>query len=158
MTFYAALDVAAPTAAICIVGQEGTIRLARSVRAKLLLLAGAIDPIQPVASVCCGTAPSRRRWPANAMSANPCGQRLVHKYLIDVKHAVIMDIAASPALRTAEVNAAKAMIDRVEGRFGMKPKHSASTPRSVTTVQTHDAGFNARRSSPQERCPIARQT
>jgi len=43
-------------------------------------------------------------------------------YLIDVKHAVIMDVAATPALRTAEVNATKAMIDRVEDRFGMKPK------------------------------------
>jgi transposase len=43
-------------------------------------------------------------------------------YLIDVKHAVIMDVAATPALRTAEVNATKAMIDRVEERFGMKPK------------------------------------
>lgn len=43
-------------------------------------------------------------------------------YLIDVKHAVIMDVAATPALRTAEVNAAKAMIDRVEHRFGVKPK------------------------------------
>jgi transposase len=43
-------------------------------------------------------------------------------YLIDVKHAVIMDVAATPALRTAEVNATKAMIDRVEDRFGVKPK------------------------------------
>jgi transposase len=43
-------------------------------------------------------------------------------YLIDVKHAVIMDVAATPALRTAEVNATKAMIERVENRFGMKPK------------------------------------
>jgi transposase len=43
-------------------------------------------------------------------------------YLIDVKHAVIMDVVATPALRTAEVNATKAMIDRVENRFGMKPK------------------------------------
>jgi hypothetical protein len=43
-------------------------------------------------------------------------------YLIDVKHAVIMDVAASPALRTAEVNATKTMINRVEHRFGMKPK------------------------------------
>lgn len=43
-------------------------------------------------------------------------------YLIDVKHAVIMDVAATPALRTAEVNATKAMINRVEDRFGMKPK------------------------------------
>jgi transposase len=43
-------------------------------------------------------------------------------YLIDIKHAVIMDVAATPALRTAEVNATKAMIDRVEDRFGLKPK------------------------------------
>ncbi|MET0545229.1 MAG: IS1182 family transposase [Caulobacterales bacterium] len=43
-------------------------------------------------------------------------------YLIDVKHAVIMDVAATPALRTAEVSATKAMIDRVEHRFGIKPK------------------------------------
>jgi transposase len=43
-------------------------------------------------------------------------------YLIDVKHAVIMDVAATPALRTAEVSATKAMIDRVEDRYGMKPK------------------------------------
>jgi transposase len=43
-------------------------------------------------------------------------------YLIDVKHAVIMDVVATPALRTAEVNATKAMIDRVEQRFGVKPK------------------------------------
>lgn len=43
-------------------------------------------------------------------------------YLIDVKHAVIMDVEATPALRTAEVNATKAMIDRVERRFGAKPR------------------------------------
>ena len=43
-------------------------------------------------------------------------------YLIDIKHAVIMDVAATPAIRTAEVNATKEMIDRVENRLGMKPK------------------------------------
>jgi transposase len=43
-------------------------------------------------------------------------------YLIDVKHAVIMDVEATPALRTAEVNATKVMIERVERRFGAKPK------------------------------------
>lgn len=43
-------------------------------------------------------------------------------YLIDIKHAVIMDVAATPALRTAEVNATKTMIGRVENRFGLKPK------------------------------------
>jgi transposase len=43
-------------------------------------------------------------------------------YLIDIKHAVIMDVAATPALRTAEVNATRTMIDRVEDRFGLKPR------------------------------------
>jgi transposase len=43
-------------------------------------------------------------------------------YLIDIKHAVIMDVAATPAIRTAEVNATKEMIDRVENRLGIKPK------------------------------------
>lgn len=43
-------------------------------------------------------------------------------YLIDVKHAVIMDVAATPALRSAEVDATKRMIDRVERRFGVKPE------------------------------------
>src|SRR5258707_15713772 len=43
-------------------------------------------------------------------------------YLIDVKNAVIMDVAATPAIRSAEVNSAKVMINRVEGRFGLKPK------------------------------------
>lgn len=43
-------------------------------------------------------------------------------YLIDVKHAVIMDVEATPAIRTAETDATRAMIDRVEDRCGMKPK------------------------------------
>ncbi len=43
-------------------------------------------------------------------------------YLIDVKNAVIMDVAATPAVRSAEVDSAKVMIDRVEERFGIKPK------------------------------------
>jgi transposase len=43
-------------------------------------------------------------------------------YLIDVKHAVIMDVAATPAHRTAETEATQRMIDRVEERLGVKPK------------------------------------
>jgi transposase len=43
-------------------------------------------------------------------------------YLIDVKCAVIMDVAATPAIRTAEVTSAKTMIERVQERFGLKPK------------------------------------
>ncbi len=43
-------------------------------------------------------------------------------YLIDVKNAVIMDVAATPTIRNEEVDLTKTMIDRVEMRFGVKPK------------------------------------
>jgi transposase len=43
-------------------------------------------------------------------------------YLVDVKHSVIMDVAATPAVRSAEVDSTKVMIERVEDRFGIKPK------------------------------------
>ena len=43
-------------------------------------------------------------------------------YLIDVKNAVIMDVVATPAIRSAEVASAKVMINRVEERFGIKPR------------------------------------
>ena len=43
-------------------------------------------------------------------------------YLIDNKHAVIMDVEASRAIRQAEVGAARTMIERTEERFGMKPR------------------------------------
>jgi transposase len=43
-------------------------------------------------------------------------------YLIDVKNSVIMDVAATPAIRDAEVDSTKIMMDRVEDRFGITPK------------------------------------
>src|ERR687897_676191 len=47
-------------------------------------------------------------------------------YLIDVKFGVIMDVEASRAIRQAEVDAAKVMIDRTEERFGLKPERLAA--------------------------------
>lgn len=47
-------------------------------------------------------------------------------YLIDNKHAVIVDVEASRAIRQAEVGAARTMIDRTEKRFGMRPKRLAA--------------------------------
>src|SRR5476651_451937 len=47
-------------------------------------------------------------------------------YLIDVKFGVIMDVEASRAIRQAEVGAAKTMIERTEGRFGLKPERLAA--------------------------------
>lgn len=46
-------------------------------------------------------------------------------YLIDNKHAVIVDVEASRAIRPAEVGAAMTMIERTEMCFGMKPKRLA---------------------------------
>ena len=43
-------------------------------------------------------------------------------YLVDVKTSVIMDVAATPAVRNAEVHSTKVMIDRVEERFRVKPR------------------------------------
>lgn len=42
-------------------------------------------------------------------------------YLIDVENAVIMDVEATPAVRRAEVTAAKTMIERTADRFGVWP-------------------------------------
>jgi hypothetical protein len=47
-------------------------------------------------------------------------------YLIDVKFGVIMDVEASRAIRQAEVGAAKAMIERTEQRFDIKPERLAA--------------------------------
>jgi transposase len=46
-------------------------------------------------------------------------------YLIDVKCGIIMDVAASRAVRQAEVGAAKTMIDRTADRFGLCPERLA---------------------------------
>ena len=46
--------------------------------------------------------------------------------LIDVENAVIVDVEASRAIRQAEVGAARTMIERVEDRFGLKPKRLAA--------------------------------
>lgn len=43
-------------------------------------------------------------------------------YLLDVETAVVVDVEASTANRTAEVNATKRMVDRTEETFGVKPQ------------------------------------
>jgi hypothetical protein len=40
---------------------------------------------------------------------------------VDIKAGIIVDVEATPALRTDEVNSTRTMIDRVESRFDMKP-------------------------------------
>ncbi len=47
-------------------------------------------------------------------------------YLIDLDHAIIVDVEASTAIRQAEVTAAKTMIDRVDERFDLCPQRLAA--------------------------------
>ena len=46
-------------------------------------------------------------------------------YLIDLDHAVIVDVEASRAIRQAEVGAARTMIERTQNRFGLYPDRLA---------------------------------
>jgi transposase len=63
-------------------------------------------------------------WTAKANKRVMFGYGL--NYLIDVKHAVIVDVEATPARTYDEVNATKTMIERTERRFDMKPKRLAA--------------------------------
>jgi len=43
-------------------------------------------------------------------------------YAVDVAHAVIVDVEGSSAIRQAEIEATRRMIDRIEDRFKIKPR------------------------------------
>jgi hypothetical protein len=47
-------------------------------------------------------------------------------YLIDLKHAVIVDVEATTAVRQAEVTAQQRMIDRTQERLGLWPERLAA--------------------------------
>src|SRR5215208_8530213 len=47
-------------------------------------------------------------------------------YLIDLDHAVIVDVEASRAIRQAEVGAVRTMIERAEDQFGLYPERVAA--------------------------------
>jgi len=47
-------------------------------------------------------------------------------YLIDLDHAVIVDVEASRAIRQAEVGAAQTMVERTQDRFGLWPERLAA--------------------------------
>jgi transposase len=68
-----------------------------------------ISPVDPAA-----------RW--TAAWGGPAVYAYCTNYLIDVKHAVIVDVEPSTAVRQAEVTAAKTMIERVDDRFELWPE------------------------------------
>lgn len=64
--------------------------------------------------------------PASQWTAAPGGPAFYAystNYLIDIDAGIIVDVEASPARRTDEVNATRTMVERVEERFDLKPKH-----------------------------------
>ena len=52
-------------------------------------------------------------------------------YLIDIAHAIIVDVEPTPARTYDEVASTKTMLDRTEQRFGLKPKRLAAEPLMV---------------------------
>jgi len=60
------------------------------------------------------------RW--TAAPGGPAFYACSTNYLIDLEADVIVDVAATPAHRTQEVESTRTMIDRVQERFGLKPK------------------------------------
>jgi transposase len=63
-------------------------------------------------------------WTAKANKRVQFGYGL--NYLIDIEHAVIIDVEATPARTYDEVAATKMMIERTERRFDLKPKRLAA--------------------------------
>ena len=63
-------------------------------------------------------------WTAKANKRVQFGYGL--NYMIDVEHAVIVDVEATPARTYDEVAATRTMIDRTETIFGLKPGQLAA--------------------------------
>ena len=59
------------------------------------------------------------RW--TAAPGGPAFYAYSTNYLVDLHAGIIVDVEATPAYRTKEVNAAKIMVDRVEASFHLKP-------------------------------------
>jgi transposase len=60
------------------------------------------------------------RW--TAAPGGPAFYAYSTNYLIDGEHGIIVDVAATPANRSMEVESTKTMIDRVEAQFALKPE------------------------------------
>jgi transposase len=72
-----------------------------------------ISPVDPAA-----------RW--TAANKGPAFFAYATNYLIDLKHAVIVDVEASTAVRPAELTAARTMIERVQDRHDLRPDRLAA--------------------------------
>jgi len=90
----------------------------RSTRPVREYLANLDESRQPAKRI--STTDPEARW--TAAPGGPAFFAYSTNYLIDVEAGIIVDVEATPALRTDEVNSTRTMIDRVEERFEMKPE------------------------------------
>ena len=74
-------------------------------------------------------------------------------YLIDVRFGIILDVQASRTLRTAEVGAAKTMLERTDACFGLNCKAQRVAMSAQGTEPRSEAGssMSAIRSYPDQR-------
>ena len=89
----------------------------RAVREYLAALDEQGEPVTAPASIS-PTDPAAR-WTA---VGGPAFYAYSTNYLVDVQAGIIVDVEATPALRTDEVNATRTMLERVEERFDLKPE------------------------------------
>jgi transposase len=91
-------------------------RATRAVREYLAALDVQAEPVTAPASIS-PTDPGAR-WTA---VDGPAFYAYSTNYLVDVQAGIIVDVEATPALRTDEVNAARTMLERIEERLALKP-------------------------------------
>lgn len=60
------------------------------------------------------------RW--TAAPAGPAVFAYSTNYLVDVDAGIIVDVEATPAIRSAEIDSARSMLERVEERLSLKPE------------------------------------
>jgi len=89
----------------------------RAVREYLAALDAQGEPVTVPASIS-PTDPGAR-WTA---VDGPAFYAYSTNYLVDVQAGIIVDVEATPTVRTAEVKATRTMIERVEERFDLKPE------------------------------------
>lgn len=97
----------------------------RAVREYLAVLDdAAFGGATPVAPKAISPTDPAARW--TAQHGGPAEFCYQTNYLIDLQHAVIVDVEPTTAVRQAEVTAAKRMIERAYDRFGLWPERLAA--------------------------------
>lgn len=100
----------------------------RAVREYLEALEGSNPTDEDVPTSTEPTTPARNisltdpaaRW--TAAPGGPAFYAYSTNYLIDLQAGIIVDVEATPAYRTQEVESTKVMVDRVAQRFGLRPR------------------------------------